>query len=188
MTCLRARRWYLRPFSFIWRCQNKSVEEQRKLGVEYLDIRIRRVGYKTSTHTYHQYRFCHGLVDLGDFSFPNLSELLAYPEGLGCRYRLLVERGDTEWIKGSGLVELVEREAPNCVYVGIKKPWTALYCRENIPIKDYSYVPFYTGEKPKGAKFCLSTIKRWARSHNPVIDEELIRDGTVHFMDYVGLP
>ncbi len=187
MTYLKATKWYLRPFSFIWRCQDKNVQEQKELGVSYLDIRIRRVRYTRRGQTGYHYRFCHGLVDLGNFRFDGICDLLEYLERLGCCYRLIVERGDTEWISGSGLVEIVGDYAPNCLYVGIKKPWTVLFSRRNVAIRDYSYVPFYTGEKPSGARFHLSTIKRWARRHNPVIDDELVNDSVIHFMDYIGL-
>ena len=178
MTYLPPRRWWFRPFTFLWRCQTKSLSEQVGTGAGYFDIRIR----KTKNGGF---RFAHGLVDLGDIEFSDPKEIFEYLDFYGQPYRVLVEKGDFSWITGDLMLWI--EESTKCVYLGIKKPWTSLWSRLgfNKPIKDYSYVPVYTGDKPEGSRFNLSTIKRWAKKHNPPITPELIQDEVIHFMDLI---
>lgn len=178
-TYLPATKWYFRPFSFLWRCQNKDIHEQKELGVEYIDVRIRKVKNKG-------YRICHGLVDLGNMEFEDINSLMSFLECFNCKYRLIIERNVNNIVDIECLINYIKYHAKNCVYFGIKKPWTSIYVRKVYNINDYSYVPFYTGKNP-GIKFKLSIIKNWAKKHNPVINNTLINDNIIHFMDYIGI-
>lgn len=40
MTYLKPKKWYLYPFQFIARCQNKTIEEQYEKGIRLFDFRI----------------------------------------------------------------------------------------------------------------------------------------------------
>lgn len=185
-TFLPATKWYLRPFSFIWRCQDKNIKEQKALGVEFLDVRIRIISKVKNNSIITTYTLCHGLVDLGNVKFIDLIQLINFIESFDCKYRLIIEEdkfyAPIEYIKA-----YIKTHATNCIYFGLKKPWTCYFFKEDIQYVDYSYVPIYTGEKPEGAKFVLNTIKKWARKHNPIITKELIKDDKIHFMDYIGI-
>lgn len=182
MTYLPPRRWWLKPFTFLWRCQDKTIEEQKKLGVTYLDIRIRLDSIKD------KWFFCHGIVDVGK-GFNNIGEVIEYLESTGCEYRLILERGNDS-IKGLFIHEIKANIniAKHMVYAGIKKPWTTVLNIKSYLTIDYSYVPFYTGKRPENAsKFNLTTIKKYAKKHNPVINKGLINSKIIYFMDYVGI-
>lgn len=40
MSYLEPKKWYMKPFRFIAKCQNKSIEEQFEMGARMFDIRI----------------------------------------------------------------------------------------------------------------------------------------------------
>lgn len=179
MTYLKPKFLIFRPFSFLWRCQDKDLDEQKKLGVKYLDIRVR---YSKRDELWY---FCHGLVDLKEFHM-NMELLINSLEFTGCKYRLILERGDDK-CKSKFFEEVTKYKGKNMVYAGYKKPWTTIF-GELIHGFDYSYVPFYTGKRPENApKFTLTTIKRYAKKHNPIITKKLIEDDIAYTMDYVGI-
>ena len=58
----------------------------------------------------------------------------------------------------------------------------------NHSLKDYSYVPFYTDKFPfRLNKIKLTTIKKHAKQNNPKIDDNILKDECIHFMDYVTI-
>ena len=166
--------WYHRPFAFLWRCQTKTLKEQLEKNVGYFDIRIRmdKDG---------KIQFCHGLVDL---KVPYaLDLLLRILSDNNKKCRIIVERGwdfnVMNYIKPEYNISVVRQ-------VIFKKGWRyAFFVKDDI--KDYTYVPFYSD---KGFWWNLmhmkfSTIRRYAKKHNPEITEELINDKTIHFMDRI---
>lgn len=162
--------------SFMWRTQDKSIEQQKQLGVTYFDIRVRRDNNK--------WRICHGLVDF-DLTFSTLSEILDLY--LGYKVRLILERGNKyhEQIFSDSID--MNKNHPALSFSCIKKGWKILVCKDP-QIIDYTYVPWCSGlgffENIKRFNF-LSTIRKWATKHNPKITKELVDDNVVHFMDYV---
>lgn len=179
-TFLPARKKLFEWFSFLWRTQVKSIAQQKEIGVTYFDIRVRRDG--------NVWRVCHGLVDF-NLTFKNIEEIT----NLFSIYkvRIILERGGNE-----DLFKKEVRESMSCVslsFACIKKDWKVILDRDP-HIFDYTYTPWLSG-----VSFCdnirrfnfFSTIKKWAKKYNPVINDPVINDTlredstNVYFMDYV---
>lgn len=164
-------------FSFLWRTQTKSISEQITLGVTYFDIRITR-DYKEC-----KWRVCHGLVDFNK-TFYSIEHILNTFVPL--KVRILLEKGNYN----DEILFIKEANAclnyPNLSFAGIKRGWVIIINRDPI-IKDYTYIPWLSNlsfwENIKRGNF-FSTIKRWAKKHNPKITNELINDKIIHFLDY----
>lgn len=164
-------------FKFLWRTQNKSIEEQIKSGVTYFDIRVRR--------DKNVWRACHGLVDF-NATFNKLDELLFYFAPYDVR--LILERGSKE--DEELFIQQIKRLNImyfNLNFAAIKKGWKVLV-NDTKELIDYTFLPFLSDlsfwQNIKRGKW-KSTIKKWAKSHNPKITEDLIKDDKVHFIDYV---
>lgn len=175
LTYLNPKYWIFKLFTFLWRTQTKNLHIQKREGVTYFDIRVRRDKYS--------WRLCHGLVDL-EKSYSNLADLVELFTGM--HIRLILERGSNldKEIFVENLKYLITKY-PQIVFSCIKKNWVILY-NKDFEIKDYTYIPWYTGlsvkENLKMHNF-FSTIKRWAKKHNPVITKKLIESPIVHFID-----
>lgn len=173
-TYLRAKSLILEKLSFIWRTQNKTIDEQLRLGVRYFDIRVRRSKNK--------WVLCHGLVDF-KYSFYHLCEILILFRN--DRVRIILERG--------GAKDLFIKEVhdisgyPELSFACIKRGWKVVLNKDP-NIHDYTYKPWDSSksflENIKRFNF-FSTIKKWAKKHNPVIDNTLVKSKDLHFMDYV---
>lgn len=174
-TFLPARKKLFELFSFLWRTQVKSIAQQKEIGVTYFDVRVRRDG--------DVWRVCHGLVDF-NITFNSVKEIVY----LFYKYkvRIILERGGSE-----DLFRKEVRESMSCTslsFACIKKGWKIIINRDP-HILDYTYIPWLSGvsfwENIKRFNF-LSTIKKWAKKHNPAINDALREDSTnVYFMDYV---
>lgn len=176
-TFLLAKNKVFEVFSFLWRTQTKNIKQQKDSGVTYFDVRIRKKKDKWVA--------CHGIVDL-DLEFNSIEEIL----NIFTLYkvRIILERGnledEIEFIKIIG--QLVNHS--NLVFAAIKNNWIIIWNVE-YKIVDYTYLPWVYNlsfwENIKNFNF-FSTIKRWARHHNPKITKDLIEDSqTVHFIDYI---
>lgn len=162
----------MRLFSPWWRTQVKDIEAQRESGVGMLDIRVRQTGKG--------WQLCHGLVDL-KLTFGSLAEIVeAFP---GFDLRIILERGDTVRFcsECAGIAA-----NPRVTFLCIKSGWHVLK-DTTIHGKDYTYLPWLSnlGFWDNIKRFKFSTIKRWAREHNPVVTREMIESRNTHFMDYV---
>ena len=75
VTYLPIKQWYLRPFTFMARCQSRSYIMQYKLGARFFDIRVR---FDKNGKPY----CAHGLAayDIDPISIINELEILAYDE------------------------------------------------------------------------------------------------------------
>lgn len=164
--------------SFLWRTQDKTIEEQKELGVGYFDIRVR---YDRKMKCW---RTCHGLVDFG-LCFPSIESILnAYST---YKVRLILERGRAydESIFRYCMSRVCDY--PCLSFAAIKKDWKVLVDKDP-KIRDYSFVPFLSNlsfwENLKRGKW-LDTIRHYASRHRPGITEEMRNEDTVHFVDYV---
>lgn len=187
MTYLPPRFLIFKPFSFLWRCQDKSLFEQIEKGVKYLDIRVR---YDRKNKVY---RFAHGIVDLKHSGFNSIRSLCNYLTADDVNYRIILERGNKKdkqrFISEITLISC-STTYENFVYGGIKTPWMTVFknIKFNHSLKDYSYVPFYTDKFPfRLNKIKLTTIKKHAKQNNPKIDDNILKDDCIHFMDYVTI-
>ena len=75
----------------------------------------------------------------------------------------------------------------NLNFAAIKKGWKVLV-NDTKELVDYTFLPFLSDlsfwQNIKRGKW-MSTIKKWAKSHNPEFTKDLINDIKVHFVDYV---
>ena len=187
MTYLPPRFLIFKPFSFLWKCQDKSLFEQIEKGVKYLDIRVR---YDRKNKVY---RFAHGIVDLKHSGFNSIRSLCNYLTADNVNYRIILERGNEKdkqrFISEIKLISC-SKTYDNFVYGGIKTPWMTVFknIKFNHSLKDYSYVPFYTDKFPfRLNKIKLTTIKQHAKQNNPKIDANILKDDCFHSMDYVTI-
>ena len=121
-------------------------------------------------------------IDLSEEDVNNILDTLN-------QVRLILEKGtkaDEEVFKS--IIYKISHQYSNLVFSAIKKNWKVLYNKDLI-LMDYTYIPFYSN-----LSFCqnikrmnwFSTIKKWARKHNPVITQDMKDDiNVVYFMDYV---
>lgn len=177
-TFLRASNPVMEWLSFLWRTQDKSIEEQKGLGVGYFDIRVRHDRKRNC------WRVCHGLVDF-DQCFQSVEKILnAYSVH---KVRLILERGKAydESIFRYSVSRVCDY--PCLSFAAIKKDWKVLVDKDP-KITDYSYVPFLSSlsfwENVKRMKW-LDTIRHYAKRHRPKITEEMRKEEAVHFMDFV---
>ena len=174
-TFLPARKKLFEWFSFLWRTQVKSIAQQKEIGVTYFDVRVRRDG--------DVWRVCHGLVDF-DLTFKSIGEI-------GNRFsvykvRIILEREGSEDLFREEVLESIPCLALS--FACIKNGWKVILDRDS-HIFDYTYTPWLSGvsfwDNIKRFNF-FSTIKRWAKNHNPTISSTQKEDSTnVYFMDYV---
>ena len=170
----------------LWRCQRKGFNMQIEDGVKYFDIRIR---FDKNNDVV----FCHGMADVEVPSWMGLCFISDSCLKYNARCRIIIERG-----KDTGIINRLETNCPfwrDAVdFIAIKKGWKVLYNARQPKIIDYSYVPFVSNLSPWD-NMCrllnrgmITTIKRWARTHNPRKDYETLKTDTViHFMDHYDL-
>lgn len=177
-TYLKSTKKIFNWFSFLWKCQTKTIEQQKDSKVKYFDIRVR-------FNKRGRWQVCHGIVDL-ELEFKSLEDIL----DMFCdsSIRLILERGDDshKYLFKIRINELLHKY-PQISYAAIKKNWEVLYDNK-LNIFDYTYQPWNSGksfwENIKKFNF-FSTIKRFAKKHNPIINDIVIKDSTnIYFIDY----
>lgn len=168
-TYLGSNNTLMNKFSKYWKCQDKTIQEQYKLGVRYFDVRVRQEG--------NGWRVCHGKADI-KLKWVSLDIACRYFQKLdGAIFRLVLETGDDALFR-SQIPELKEKY-PCLVCAVVKKNWEVLFDKNPGPIIDYCY-------KIHNIKSVLKdSIKNWASTHNPEITQELIDSQIIYFMDYV---
>lgn len=176
LTYLRPRLAIMSLFTPLWRTQTKEISAQIKAGARYLDIRVRKRGDK--------WQACHGLVDL-KMQFSTIAEIAETFKDVNIR--IVLERGDNtdrqEFITRSAYVTT---HYPNVRHICIKKPWQTVWSAGSPNIVDMSYVPWNTGKTfwQNIRDFRFSTIASWARTHNPLLSEEMKASTlTAYFID-----
>lgn len=125
MSYLKPRRWYLRPFGFMARCQSKSLKEQyEKYGVRLFDIRI---SFDKDGTPY----FAHGVMQYEGDVF----EYLEFLNGKNdTEARILLEEG---WDDGNNFQEAhfksfcekIKKKYKNIAFFGgiRKRDWTVIH-------------------------------------------------------------
>lgn len=174
-TFLPARKKLFEWFSFLWRTQVKSIAQQKEIGVTYFDVRVRRDG--------NVWRVCHGLVDF-DLTFKSIGEIVSIFSVY--KVRIILEREGSEDLFREEVLKSASCLALS--FACIKSGWKVILDRDP-HIFDYTYTPWLSGvsfwDNIKRFNF-FSTIKRWAKKHNPIINDILKKDSTnIYFMDYV---
>lgn len=174
-TYLTAKKKIFEWVSFLWRTQVKSIEEQKKAGVSYFDIRVRRDN--------DVWRICHGLVDF-NLTYKSIEEILN--KFSIYKVRIILERGDREDLFRGEVTKHVD--CPTLSFACIKRNWKILLDRD-ASIIDYTYTPWLSDlsfwENVKRFNF-FSTIKKWAKKHNPTVTTKMKTDkNIIYFMDYI---
>lgn len=178
-TYLKAKNKIYELFSFLWRTQTKNIDEQKALGVKYIDIRVHK-------NKYNNWELCHGVVNF-PLSFSSLKNIFHVFDDF--KIRLILEKGNKSDEKAFiSATEFLTSYFTNIAFIGIKKKWVILF-NECFKIKDYTYVPFYSNlsfwKNIKRMNW-FSTIKKWAKKHNPIITQKMKEDkNTVHFIDMI---
>lgn len=169
-------------FSIFWKTQSLTLEQQYNKGVRYFDIRIRYTENKTLQP-------CHGIVDLGIGQYSSLYNLITTLHGKfpKAKFRVILERGNESiFIKES-------EEIKNLFYIdqiAIKKNWKVIK-ESKLAFIDYTWCPFRSDYSLKEniknwwKTTRFSTIKKWAKKHNPQITPELIDSEIIYFIDFV---
>lgn len=174
-------------FSGCWKCQNKTLTQQYEAGVRFFDLRVFR---KDDTH----WGLAHGLVNLSG-GYDTITTLLmimhsSFPEAY---FRVILEKGssdDKKLFKDEIADAIVDLKGVTKIYQAIiKSNWEIVYSsNKEFIMKDYCYTPVLSGKSfwYNLTHIKLSTIKKWAKKHNPEITQELIDDPVVvHFMDFI---
>ena len=174
-------------FHCFWRCQDLTIKDQYERGVRYFDIRVHR---KKDDN----WGVCHGLVNVyGGFSDLKMLYQVVRLHFPGAMCRIILEKGSKkdEEIFRKELDRLREEFKDfgeivhQCI---IKKTWKVLYAGKDLKIVDYCYTPILSGKSLwyNITHFKLSTIKRWAKKHNPIITQKMKEDpDTVYFLDFM---
>lgn len=123
------RKWWMRPFAFVYKCQCHSVGELINRGVEFFDIRMRYDGSSKWA--------CHGLADF-DTHVWAMIHLIARSRP-NPTIRLILEKGtaaDKERFRKECL--LLEMSYPNVRFIGgnFKPTWERLYDFKNDDVHD----------------------------------------------------
>lgn len=195
MTYLPPKNILMRLFTPFWRCQDKTIREQIKAGVEFFDLRV------VWDSKLDSWQFAHGLVQFGwkkgDPLSVGLELTLTLLETHGCLYRIVLERGseyDEERFKswfGFG-ADIWWKSHPHCISAIRKRGWKSVrsrrfdYAYKNMQLADHSFVPFHS-DRPwwkqlSWKMFC--TPRLWAKRHNTVRNSWKKSGNTVHFYDF----
>lgn len=186
LTCFQPVSFLHRLTAPLWRCQDEGFEEQLN-RCDYFDIRI-RFGKEG------EIIFCHGIVDLNT-GLLTLCGVMDRIKERGKKCRILLERTTEPSAEDtfSDLVRyLIVKYPGTLTFAAVKKNWDVIFVHIYHPeyIHDYTYKPIDTG---KGwlynlTHFRISTPRRYARRHNPIITQKMRTDtGKLHFMDFVSL-
>lgn len=182
MTYLKASRWWARPFARFWRCQDETIENQIRYGAYLLDIRVRQ-------DSRGRWRFCHGIVDLGDMWNYSLSELLkryVIPKLRSwVNIRLVLERGPREDFFRE--VDYIEKFMPQVVRVSVKQPWRDIFNHEGSS-KDCYFKPVVSTKPwwkqlPGIMSFLFNSPRNYSLENNS--NEDLWDKDTYIFIDFI---
>ena len=183
-TYLPPRHCWMRPFTWLWRTQDLNIDDQKKAGVRYLDIRVRRdhgacrdlpAPLRSDKGVW---RVCHGLVDFSH-AYGTLTILDLMMRANGLRYRVILERGTpaderrfAEEISNIKYAHTGPLRTQPLRYAAIKKGWRIiLTCGD--PVADHSFTPFLSDNTlwqnlRRLLKFRTLSPRRWARKHSPL--------------------
>lgn len=87
MTYLKPKKWYLYPFQFLAKCQNKTIEQQYSEGIRLFDIRISYTKNK-------EIEFRHGLMAFKGNVYKTLRYLNS--KNTPTKIRILLETSKTD--------------------------------------------------------------------------------------------
>lgn len=162
-------------FSFAWKTQTKSINEQIAKGAKFIDVRIRdKKDY---------WQVCHGLVDINQ-TYKSIKEIIDYFKQRNIYIRIILERGPRDRFISEIRQYLDE---PILKFVSIKEDWTILHDDGSIYV-EYYYKPWLSHLTFWQNLWTVIkhpyTLKSYAKKHNPEITDQLYSDSLIHFIDY----
>lgn len=194
-TYLEATNSLYNVFNAFWRCQEISVRDQYNMGVRLFDIRVSEVFENGKKW----WQVGHGIAKVKQ-KFVNLENICIYFKSQypGSMIRLMLEdKSDEEAIlnRFKKEADTVIKKYKDMIWtIYIKRPWTLLFEGKHFDIKEYCCYLFNwdvdasLSQNIKNFSLEASSIKKWAKNHNPQITQEMIDDkDTLYFMDYVNL-
>lgn len=121
MTYLPVKKWWMKPFRFMAKCQAVTLKEQYKLGSRMFDLRVR---FDKKGTPY----FCHGLISFKG----NVEQALQFLNKRGVMVRLILETNKDNVYQEAMFLEFCDRvkEQYNRIkfFGGIRKGgWLTLY-------------------------------------------------------------
>lgn len=142
-TFLPVKQWYLKPLSFMARCQSKDIEGQLSLGIRSFDLRIR---FDKDDRLI----IAHGMFEYsGEYLWDDLERLNQF----GCTLRIIHEvRNKASWTKRS-----LERFREVCQEIHVYFPQIKLWGGTNL----------YNGEVDYDFKYYPSCEGKYSSASNP---------------------
>ncbi len=180
LTYLPVKKWWMKIFRFVAKCQRKSIYQQYKLGIRMFDIRV--------AFDYHGDPYiCHGLIDYKG----SINEILKYMNTLkDVRVRLILEKWDNHCSAYlfSRFCKECETLYSNIKFFGgvYKKTWNLVYNFKYSPQYDDKYASNNTKEKTSG--FILDDV--WPYIYARLNNKKNIEKGTDKpwlFIDFVDI-
>lgn len=115
ITYLEPQKWYMKPFQFIAKCQNKTIEEQYNSGVRLFDIRV-------SFTDEGLLEFRHGLMKYKGNVYDIFNKINSFEESCYVRLWLEITKEDI-YQEGSfkRVCKLVEEKYPNIKFFDGKR-------------------------------------------------------------------
>ena len=172
--------WYKLKW-WIYRCQEKTIDEQIKDSVRYFDIRVKYNG---------DWFFAHAGAD---FKSPKLYKVLNKINKNGGYFRLIFEGSDDDKVIFSNcLYPEIKKKYPDVLdQVVIKEGWIEIK-PSRFRFVDRSLVLNYSDNKDNSWKMKLkrkfTSIKQWAKKNNiKPTEEEIDDENVVYFYDFYNL-
>lgn len=183
LTFAKPSRWWMRPFNFLAKCQDKDIEAQLKAGARYFDIRV-------DTHYYTR----HGLMkyDYKIWQAFHLLELFAetHPSEVVC-YRIILEYPCKPRYASyltrhfENVVKDLQATYTHLKFCGAIRKWDWLHVAE--PAYKVSLVDEYSSCKGwKGFPYIPSLYAKW-RNRKSLKDNQSVLDDNnkVLLMDFI---
>lgn len=160
MSYLPVRKWWMKPFAWVARCQHKDICEQYDSGVRLFDLRV-AFGRNGKLH------FRHGLIGYkGD-----VNQVLWLLNSWGdVTVRIILEERNSDWDSVFRYyVSLWEQSYPDIKFVcGVRKyGWTQLCGLPQIENEMLQWCA-----SMQGGKLCALYPWRWAKRHAEVPHSE----------------
>ena len=189
-TYLPVRRWWMAPFAWMAKCQRVDAWEQKKLGADMFDLRVRFDCKKPV--------ICHGLVEYrhaDDF----ISTWLTLLNSIGGYYvRVTLELSGADKMQETGFYFFclnLERDYPNVKFFGgsNRDDWECMtpiyHFKERMPDIDHRYSSTTT-LFPKGPRWLKRIDDLCPFLYSLAYNERNVREGTRHewmMIDFVDI-
>lgn len=180
-TFRKPNKWYMRPFTWITRCQNKNINEQVQKKASYFDLRVR-----LDTNSFMWY-VAHGCMTFGKLPYDDLSYLNSLQ---GVYVRVILEYNKKplgeKFIheQFASLCKKLEKGYPNITFVGghSKYQWSnVIYVFKE---KEPKLIDAYSSMQ--GNKIDDLWPWLWAKKHNKEFFNKYKDTDEIVLMDFIN--